>query len=117
MDPNLKLDDWAGRTIDIIVDRPLGGPHPKDPDLIYELNCGYIPGTIAPDGHPIDVYILGVNEPLEKCSAKVIGVIRCMDDIEDKIVVAISGEWDKQSILEATAFQEQYFDTWVELPS
>ena len=36
--------------------------------------------------------------------------------MEDKLVVALSGEWDRASIKESTAFQEQWFDTWVELP-
>ena len=116
MDPNMKFDEWVGRTIDIVVDRPLGSAHPRDPDFVYEVNYGYIPGTMAPDGHPIDVYVLGATQPLERCSAQVIAVIRRRDDVEDKIVVAMSGEWNVASIAAATAFQEQYFDTWVELP-
>ena len=116
MDPNLKLDDWIGRTIDIVVDRPLGSIHPNHPDIVYTVNYGYLPGTMAPDGHPIDVYVLGVDHPLKQCSAKVIAVVHRRDDVEDKIVVAMSGEWDRASIEKATAFQEQWFDSWVELP-
>jgi inorganic pyrophosphatase len=116
MDPNLKLDDWIGRTVDIVMDRPLGSVHPRQPDLVYPINYGYIPGTIAPDGHPIDAYVLGIDYPLKRCSAKVIAVIRCRDDVEDKVVVAVSSEWDRASIEKATEFQEQYFDSWVELP-
>lgn len=116
MDLNLKLDEWIGRTIEIVIDRPLGSAHPSDPDIIYEVNYGYIPGTMAPDGHPIDVYVLGADQPLEQCSARVIAVVRRRDDVEDKIVVAMAGEWNEASIAKATAFQEQYFDTWVELP-
>ena len=84
--------------------------------MIYPVNYGYVPGTIAPDGHPVDAYVLGVEYPLERCSAKVIAVIRRRDDVEDKIVAAMSGEWDKASIEKATKFQEQYFDSWVALP-
>ena len=116
MDPDLKLDDWIGRTVDIVVDRPLGSVHPRQPDMVYPINYGYIPGTMAPDGHPIDVYVLGVEYPLERCSAKVIAVIRRRDDVEDKIVAAMSGEWDEESNERATEFQERYFDSWVELP-
>ena len=116
MDLNLKLDEWVGRTIDIVVDRPLGSAHPRDPDFVYEVNYGHIPGTMAPDGHPIDVYVLGATQPLERCSAQVIAVIRRRDDVEDKIVVAMSCERNVASIAAAAAFQEQYFDTWVELP-
>ena len=84
--------------------------------MVYTINYGYISGTIAPDGHPIDAYVLGVDYPLNQCSAKVIAVIRRRDDVEDKIVVAMSGGWDRASIEKATEFQEQWFDSWVELP-
>ena len=115
MDPNLKLDDWIGRTVSIVIDRPLGSVHPNHPGIVYGVNYGHIPGTVAPDGHPIDAYVLGVDYPLDQCSAKVIAAIRRRDDIEDKIVVAMSGEWDEASISKATEFQEQWFDSWVEL--
>ena len=117
MDPNLKLGDWIGQTVDVVVDRPLGSTHPAYPDIVYPINYGYIPGTMAPDGHPIDVYVLGIDEPLERCSATGIAVIRSRDDVEDKIVAATSGDWDRVSIEKTTAFQEQYFDSWVELPA
>ena len=116
MDPNLKLDDWGGRTVDVVIDRPLGSTHPDHADLVYPINYGYIPGTMAPAGHPIDRYVLGADHPLKRCSARVIAAIRRKDDVEDKLVVALSGKWSKASIRESTAFQEQWFDTWVELP-
>ena len=116
MDANLRLDDWIGRTVDVVVDRPLGSVHPRYPGIVYEVNYGYIPGTTAPDSAPIDVYVLGADQPLERCSAKVIAVIRRRDDVEDKIVVAMSGEWNGASIAKATAFVERWFDSWVELP-
>ncbi len=116
MDPKLKLNDWVGRTVDVVIDRPMGSTHPDHSDVVYPINYGYIPGTMAPDGHPLDAYVLGVDYPLSRCSARVIAVIRRRDDIEDKLVVALSGDRDRASIKESTAFQEQWFDTWVELP-
>jgi hypothetical protein len=44
-----------------------------------------------------------------------IAIVRRNDDIEDKLVVALSGEWDTESIMAAVRFQEQFFDSWVEL--
>ena len=117
MDPNLKLNDWAGRTVDVVIDRPLGSTHPDHSDVVYPVNYGYIPGTMAPDDHPIDAYVLGADYPLKRCSARVIAVIRRRDDVEDKLVVALSGQRTKDSIEESTAFQEQWFDSWVELPA
>lgn len=116
MDPNLVLVDWIGKTVEVVIDRPLGGAHPSEPSLVYELNYGYVPGTLAPDGDPIDVYVLGADGPLERCTGEVIAVIRRRDDIEDKLVVALSGEWGEAAIRQATEFQERFFDSWVELP-
>ena len=117
MDLNLRLDDWIGRTVDVVIDRPLCSVHPNHPDVIYGINYSYIPGTTAPDGHPIDAYVLGADHPLKECSAKVIAVIRRGDDIEDKIVAAMRGEWDIESIEEATAFQERWFDSLGRAPT
>ena len=115
MDPNLKLEDWIGRTVDVVVDRPMGTSHPRFPEFVYPINYGYIPGTMAPDGLPIDAYVLGADCPLTRCAATVIAVIRRRDDVEDKLVTSLSGEWSKASISDSTAFQERWFDSWVEL--
>ena len=84
MDPYLKLEDWVGRTVDVVIDRPMGTTHLRDSDFVYPINYGYIPGTTAPDGHPIDAYVLCADCPLRRCSARVIAVIRRRDDVEDR---------------------------------
>ena len=115
MDAQLKFEDWIGRWVEVVIDRPMGTSHPDYSDIVYPVNYGYIPGTTAPDGDSIDAYVLGVDRPLERCSGTVIAVIRRRDDVEDKLVVALSGEWNEASIRELTAFQEQWFDTWIEM--
>ncbi len=52
-----------GKTVKVIVDRPLGSCHPRYKDMIYLVNYGYVEGVIAPDGEEQDVYILGVVAP------------------------------------------------------
>ncbi len=116
MDANLRLGDWVGRRIQVEIDRPLGSRHPTEPDIVYAVNYGLVPGTLAPDGHLLDVYVLGAEEPLVQCEATVIAIIRWRDDIEDKLVAAVSGTWDAAAIEAATEFQERFFDSWVELP-
>jgi len=118
VDPDLHLADWAGRRVTVEVDRPLGSTHPTEDDIVYPLNYGFIPGTLAPDGHPLDVYVLDTREPLERCEATVIAIVRRRDDIEDKLVAVMDppGAWDDPSILAAVDFQERFFDSWVELP-
>ena len=55
MDPNLHLADWLGRRMTVEIDRPLGSRHPREDDITYPINYGFVPGTLAPDGHPLDV--------------------------------------------------------------
>lgn len=64
-----------GETVRVIVDRPLGSTHPKWKDLRYPVNYGYVEGVLAPDGEEQDVYILGVEVPLEEFVGQVIAVI------------------------------------------
>ncbi len=118
MDPTLLHTDWVGRRVTIEIDRPLGSTHPTESDIVYGVNYGFVPGTLAPDGHPIDVYVLDAEEPLDRCEATVIAVVRRRDDIEDKLVAVVDegSPRDPAAILAATDFQERFFDSWVELP-
>ena len=100
-----------GKTVKVIIDRPLGSHHPKHKDIIYPVNYGYIPGVIASDGEEQDAYILGVNEPITQFVGKVIAVIHRLNDIEDKLVVAPENKaFSKDEIADLVAFQEKFFD-------
>ena len=101
-----------GTIVKVIVDRPLGSPHPKYKDIIYPVNYGYIPGVIAGDGEEQDAYILGVNEPITEFVGKVIAIIHRLNDMEDKwIVVPENKSLSKEEIANSVAFQEKFFDT------
>jgi len=101
-----------GKTITARIDRPLGSRHPKHPDLFYRINYGYVPGIFAPDGEEQDVYILGVYEPLETFTGRIIGIVHRQNDTEDKWIVAPDGyRFTKEEILELVWFQERYFDS------
>ncbi|HEY8191848.1 MAG TPA: inorganic diphosphatase [Alphaproteobacteria bacterium] len=106
--------EWIGRNISVTIDRPLGSRHPKWPDMMYEVNYGYIPDTLAADGKPIDVYVLGPKQPLSFYKGKIIAVIRREDDIEDKLVAG-DRKWGTDEIKCAVDFQEKYFRTRVEI--
>ena len=103
MDPNLRLADWAGKRITVEIDRTRGSTHPTEDDIVYGVNYGFIPGTRAPDGHPIDVYVLDAGEPLERCEATVIAIVRRRDDVEDKLVAVLdaTNTWNAPAILAA----------------
>ena len=98
------------------IDRPLGSAHPRHPEMIYPVNYGEVPGVLAPDGAWQDVYVLGVDEPLQTFTGERIAIIHRRDDVEDKWVLVPEGmTLTAAEIMAAVCFQEQYFDSWVEL--
>ena len=102
--------------VTVTVDRPLGSFHPKHPDLFYPVNYGYINGVMAPDGEEQDAYILGVSEPVEEFTGRVIAIIHRYDDIEEKWVVAPeSMRISADEIMQQVSFQEQFFQSEVRM--
>ncbi len=105
-----------GKIVKVTVDRPLGSYHPKHKDIYYPINYGYIDGIIAPDGEEQDAYILGVAEPVEVFTGKVIAIIHRYDDVEEKWVVAPEDiSLTKDEIMEQVRFQEQYFKSEIRM--
>ena len=101
-----------GRTVSGRIDRPLGSAHPRFPDMIYPVNYGYVDGVFAADGSEQDIYLLGVNEPVQSFIGRVIAVWHRYNDVEDKWIVVPEGAADipDSEIAEKIAFQEKYFD-------
>ena len=105
-----------GKTVKVVVDRPLGSYHPEYKDMYYPINYGYVEGIIAPDGEEQDAYILGITEPVKEFTGKVIAIIHRYDDVEEKWVVAPENEiFTKEEIKEKVRFQEQYFDSEIRM--
>ena len=99
-----------GSKVTVTIDRPMGSTHPKFPQTVYPINYGYIKGLIAGDGMEQDAYVLGVDKPLNTFTGKVIAVIKRLNDVEDKLVVAPEGAvFTAEQILKAVEFQEKYF--------
>ena len=85
---------------------------PKLIEKYYPINYGYIEGVMAPDGEEQDAYILGVNEPVDKFTGKIMAIVHRKDDIEEKWVVVPDGMmFSKDEIRQQIYFQEQYFDS------
>ncbi len=99
-----------GKLVTVKIDRPIGTSHPHYPELIYKVNYGYVPGTLAPDNEEQDCYILGVEHPLETFTGTVIAIINRKDDVEEKWVVA-NQPFSKEEIIKKTYFMEQHFDS------
>ena len=108
----VKNNSIIGATVNVTVDRPLGSYHSEYKDMYYPINYGYIEGVMAPDGEEQDAYILGVNEPVDKFTGKIIAIVYRKDDIEEKWVVVPDGvTFSKEEIRRQIHFQEQYFDS------
>lgn len=102
------MKNYLGKIVRVTVDRPIGYVHG---DIVYPINYGFLPGTLAGDSEEQDAYILGVQTPISEFEGCVIGIVIRKNDCEDKLVVAPSGMvFHQAQIAEAVAFQEQYFD-------
>lgn len=110
MDNNFtKSRDYLGKTVTIKIDRILGTKHPKH-GFVYELNYGFVPDTVAPDGEELDAYLLGIDTPVETYTGRCIAVIHRTNDDDDKLVVVPEGmEFSDDDIRAPTHFQEQFF--------
>ena len=103
--------DYLGKEITITIDRKLGTLHPKH-GFIYMLNYGYVPNTMSPDGEELDAYVLGIFEPINTFTGKVIAIIHRTNDNDDKlIVVPVNETYNNDQIIALTQFQEQYFES------
>ena len=107
-----RLQQYLGKKVTVTIDRPLGSAHPKHPTLIYPINYGYLPDVIGGDGEPQDVYLMGVDTPVQQYQGVVIGIIKRLNDCEDKLVVAPEGmQFHQAEIAQAVRFQERYYQT------
>ncbi len=111
------VKSYLGKTVDIKIDRPIGYVHKKENYcLTYPINYGYIPSVLGGDGEELDVYLLGVNEPVTEYKAQIIGIAHREDDVEDKLIATpVDLNFTKEEIEQAIHFQEQYYKTTVEV--
>lgn len=113
------VHSFLGKTVNIKIDRPIGYVHQKDGySLTYPVNYGYIPDCFGGDGEELDVYLLGISVPVAEYTAEVIGIVHRKNDVEDKLLAVPHGmDFTKEEIAQAVHFQEQYYDTEIELHS
>ena len=103
---------YIGKTVKVIIDRPMYSKHPEYEESTYPINYGYVPNTISGDGKELDCFILGVDEPLNEFEGECIAVIHRLNDDDDKLVVVPTGQkYTDEEIREKTYFQEQYFES------
>ena len=84
-----RLDSLLERSR-IVIDRPKGSTHPRFPEIVYALNCGYLDGTTSTDGEGLDVW-LG-SDPAQKLDAVICTVDLDKGDAEMKLMVGCTAE-------------------------
>ncbi len=109
------LRPYLGKTVTIEIDRPIGYIHRKgEKTLVYPINYGYIPNVLGGDGEELDVFLLGVEHPVESFTGVIIGIVYRADDVEDKLIMAPEGmRFTVAEMTEAVRFQEKYYDSSV----
>ncbi len=106
---------WLGKRAHIIIDRPVGHiRHGAGYALEYPINYGYIPGVTGGDGEELDVYLMGVSEPVGEYDCRIIGVVYRRNDDEDKLIAAPDGmSFTRAEMEDAVRFQEQFYDSYI----
>ena len=75
-----------------------------------QRSVSYVNDVFAGDGAEQDVYVFGPSKPIRSFTGVVTAVLHRLNDCEDKWIVNTGGSRpDKDEILRAIAFQEQYF--------
>ncbi len=112
-----QVKSYLGKTVKIKIDRPVGYVHKKENySMTYPINYGFIPDVLGGDGEELDVYLIGVNEPVTEFECKIIAIVHRHNDIEDKLVgVPVGMSFSKEEIEATIYFQEQYYDTEIEV--
>ena len=101
---------YIGQQVKVIIDRPLGSWHP-DHDIFYTVNYGYVPGTKSGDGEELDVYLLGIDIPLDEADGICIAVLHRHGQNDDKLIVVPEGQtFTDAEILAAVHFVEHEFE-------
>ena len=110
-----QVQSYLGKTVTIGIDRPIGYVHHKgEKTLVYPINYGYIPGVLGGDEEELDVFLVGVDQPVSEFTGRIIGIAYRADDVEDKLIMAPEGmDFTAEEMAKAVQFQEKYYHTTI----
>lgn len=107
----MKHSHYLGKTIHIMIDRPMGSQHPIF-GFEYPINYGFVPNTLSGDGEELDAYFLGATEPLSEATGQCIAIIHRLHEDDDKLIIAAFGlVFTDDEIRHQIAFQEKWFES------
>lgn len=110
-----QVESYLGKTVTIEIDRPIGYEHHKgEKTLLYPINYGFIPGVLGGDGEELDVFLVGVDQPVSVYTGRIVGIVYRADDVEDKLIMAPEGvSFCAEEMARAVYFQEKYYQTTI----
>lgn len=104
----MSAKDFVNKTVVLKVTKPFGSKNPMG-NFFYPINCGYIP--VDSGRKKLQVYILGIYEPIEVFEGTCIAVLHHLGDGKDKLIVVPSGKnYTDAQISALTEFQEKLFE-------
>jgi len=107
----MNSKNFLGKNVKVLIDRPLGSTHPKHDDIIYGVNYGYLPNTVSGDSEELDVYVLGVSNPIETFEGVCIAIVHRLHEDDDKLIVAPKEiDFTNEEIRSYISFQERFFE-------
>ena len=89
MDYWWSLDELV-RMNELVIDRPIGTPHPSFPNSIYPLDYGYLKGTMGGDGDGVDVWKGSLDTGKVQASIVTVDLLKVC--VEVKLVVGCTEE-------------------------
>ena len=99
-----SLDELLSQS-KIIIDRPKGSLHPRYPQIVYELDYGYLDCTKSSDNEGIDVW-LGTDTE-QKLDAIVCTVDLVKRDSEIKLLIGCTPE--------EKAYIKSFYNEWPQM--
>ena len=70
---------------ELVIDRPKGSRHPRYPDVVYQVDYGYLKGTTSIDGGSIDVWMGTKKNPAVDAVISIVDLLK--KDSEIKLLI------------------------------
>ncbi|QQE10428.1 inorganic pyrophosphatase [Planctomycetota bacterium] len=99
---------FIGRRVKVLVDRPLGSTDPTF-GYTYPVNCGHVLEESDCSSSNLDVYVLGLCDPINAFEGDCIAVIHSEDATQNKLVIVPAGAMlSDEAIIEGVQFKERH---------
>lgn len=109
-------------TVTVKIDHPMGSADDDNPSIVYPINCGYVERDYENENigelevYKQRAYVLGVDVPIDEFTGILTAIVRRRDDNSSVwIVVPENIHYTSQQLEEMIYFNEQYYDSYIEV--